>query len=215
VDPHGLNGADISHYVPNATGTGFIAFGEGGVDDAEDADIILHEYGHAIQDNQAPKVYSSSLFCNTEASAMAEGFGDYWQASNTRATSIAHKFDPACYGEWDHTPTCRRRVDSKKRYANIIHECHADGEIWSSALWEILTKLGNTEANRKVAGQLVLQSHTEMKGMRKTNPKFIDGGLALLKADITLKANRTFTASHKTIICAALKTNRGILVSGC
>ena len=33
-----------------------IKYGSGGVDDAEDADVILHEYGHAIQDDQVPAV---------------------------------------------------------------------------------------------------------------------------------------------------------------
>src|SRR5262249_21690305 len=31
-----------------------LSFGAGGVDDAEDGDIVLHEYGHSIQDNQVP-----------------------------------------------------------------------------------------------------------------------------------------------------------------
>ena len=30
----------------------YLRFGKGGVDDAEDAEVILHEYGHAIQDSQ-------------------------------------------------------------------------------------------------------------------------------------------------------------------
>src|SRR5215510_12801323 len=30
----------------------YMRFGKGGVDDAEDAEVILHEYGHAIQDSQ-------------------------------------------------------------------------------------------------------------------------------------------------------------------
>ena len=29
-----------------------LRFGKGGVDDAEDAEVILHEYGHAIQDSE-------------------------------------------------------------------------------------------------------------------------------------------------------------------
>src|SRR5215204_859576 len=39
---------DNSHYSPLGKD---LTFGTGGVDDAEDADIILHEYGHAIQDD--------------------------------------------------------------------------------------------------------------------------------------------------------------------
>src|SRR6185503_15856368 len=36
LDAHGLSDADNSHYVPSSTR---IAFGDGGVDDAEDADV--------------------------------------------------------------------------------------------------------------------------------------------------------------------------------
>ena len=31
-----------------------ISTGTGGVDDAEDPEVIWHEYGHAIQDDQVP-----------------------------------------------------------------------------------------------------------------------------------------------------------------
>ena len=41
--PHGFNGADNSSYSP---GTGRLQFGEGGVDDAEDSDVVHHELGH-------------------------------------------------------------------------------------------------------------------------------------------------------------------------
>ncbi len=221
VDAHAKEGADNSAYtIDKKRNIDYIAFGEGGIDDAEDADIILHEYGHAIQNDQAPLKYAQRLLCNTQAEAMGEGFGDYWQASNTRAISLAHKFDPACYGEWDNAgkgALCRRRVDSKKRFSDYKGvECHADGEIWSSGLWEILTKIGSTEASRRVADQLILQSHFEIRDMKTViSPKFVDGGAALLKADVTLKTKGIFTTSHKSIICTALKTNRGIPVPGC
>ena len=31
-----------------------ITLGKGGVDDAEDAEVIVHEYGHSVQDGQVP-----------------------------------------------------------------------------------------------------------------------------------------------------------------
>ena len=31
-----------------------ITLGKGGVDDAEDAEVIVHEYGHSVQDDQVP-----------------------------------------------------------------------------------------------------------------------------------------------------------------
>ena len=49
-----------------------LRFGKGGVDDAEDAEVILHEYGHAIHFSQ------NFSFASEEAGAISEGFGDYW-----------------------------------------------------------------------------------------------------------------------------------------
>lgn len=47
VDPHASNGNDNSFFsIPDGT----LNFGQGGVDDAEDADVILHELGHALHD---------------------------------------------------------------------------------------------------------------------------------------------------------------------
>ena len=52
-----------------------IKLGKGGVDDAEDAEVILHELGHAIQDSQqVPFGFGGSL----EAGSIGEGFADYW-----------------------------------------------------------------------------------------------------------------------------------------
>ena len=56
-----------------------LRFGKGGVDDAEDAEVILHEYGHAIQDSQSRRLRRSE-----EAGAIGEGFGDYWAATVSR-----------------------------------------------------------------------------------------------------------------------------------
>ena len=51
-----------------------LRFGKGGVDDAEDAEVILHEYGHAIHFSQ------NFSFASEEDGAISEGFGDYWSA---------------------------------------------------------------------------------------------------------------------------------------
>lgn len=193
VDPHGLSGADNSYYIANPIGAGYLAFGEGGVDDAEDADVILHEYGHAIQDNQAPGKYFG---CSTEAGAMGEGFGDYWASSNTYTTSIENLFDPACFAEWDGSPGCLRRVDKVKHYPeDKTGECHADGEIWSSALWALFKLSGKTVADR-----IILESH-----YRITNLSFPGGAEALFRGD-----NVRYAGNNKPTICLSMMS-RGII----
>ena len=64
--------ADNSAFFPRLD---TIRLGRGGVDDGEDADIIVHEYGHAIQDAQVPRFGRSRA-----ALSMGEGFGDYLAA---------------------------------------------------------------------------------------------------------------------------------------
>lgn len=46
-DPHANNGGDNSYYDSL---TQQLAFGEGGVDDAEDADVVIHELTHGLHD---------------------------------------------------------------------------------------------------------------------------------------------------------------------
>ncbi|OLC53017.1 MAG: hypothetical protein AUH92_06715 [Acidobacteria bacterium 13_1_40CM_4_69_4] len=188
VDPHGLNGADNSHYVGFPFGFGWIAFGEGGVDDAEDADVILHEYGHSIQDN----VTGGKYIGFGESGAQGEGFGDYWAFSN--GPTGPGSFDPACLAEWDFQGSCLRRLDSTKHYPeDIVHEVHDDGEIWSSTLHDIFLALG-----KPAADTIVLESHFLVPFF----PMFCNGAHALLDADGILyaRANRaaigTITAHH-------------------
>lgn len=128
-----------------------LRFGKGGVDDAEDAEVILHEYGHAIQDSQATPFGNFGF--SLEAGAIGEGFGDYFAV--TVSNVIAPTPDPACVADWDSVsytsrePHCLRRVDLDLHYPEDLNgRIHHDGQIWSRALWDIRNKLGATTADR-------------------------------------------------------------------
>jgi hypothetical protein len=134
-------GGDNSFYR-EGTGKLTITFGKGGVDDAEDAEVIVHEYGHSVQDNQVPGFGSTP-----EAGAIGEAFGDYLAV--TVSEHFAPTPDEPCVADWDSTsytstvPHCLRRVDGNKHYPeDLVGEVHADGEIWSRALWDIHEALG-------------------------------------------------------------------------
>src|SRR5262245_964963 len=123
-----------------------ITLGKGGVDDAEDAEVIVHEYGHSVQDGQVP-----GFGTNLESGSIGEGFSDYLAVVVTSwASGVPTLVPEACVADWDSVsyttsvPHCLRRIDGNKVYpADVVGEVHADGEIWSRALWDIRTGLGD------------------------------------------------------------------------
>lgn len=132
-----------------------LRFGKGGVDDAEDAEVILHEYGHAIHEG------SGFVFATEEAGAISEGFGDYWAVDF--ADVMAHRLGVperaplACVMDWDATsytsrvPHCLRRLDENLKYpGDLDGEVHDDGRIWSHALWDINRSIGHEKADTAI-----------------------------------------------------------------
>lgn len=148
LDPHGYNGQDNSHFSPSGN---WIAWGEGGVDDAEDADVVLHEYGHAIQYNINPN------WGGGESGALGEGFGDYWAASYSRATSqwATNSYHYNWVFNWDgHNPFWAGRILNDSRvYPFGGLPIHSAGQIWSAALMGIWNDLG-----REITDRLVIKS---------------------------------------------------------
>lgn len=170
VDSHGLSGADNSHYVPS---TGHLAFGEGGVDDAEDADVIWHEYGHSIQDNIVPG------WGGGEEGQMGEGFGDYWAGSYSWFKSPTFQINRVF--TWDgngDTWTGRLLVDPALHYpADCCGEVHASGTLWCSGLIDCLHRLG-----RPVMDAIVLDHHFALG----TSATMADAAAQVIQSDIDL-----------------------------
>ena len=127
-----------------------VTLGKGGVDDAEDAEVIVHEYGHSVQDGQVP-----GFGTTRESGAIGEAFGDYLAvAVSSWAAGTPASTPEACVADWDSVsytstvPHCLRRLDGVKHYPeDVVGEVHADGEIWSRALWDIRAALGDTRAS--------------------------------------------------------------------
>ncbi len=173
-------------------------FGKGGVDDAEDAEVILHEYGHAIQDSQmTPFGFGTSV----EAGSIGEGFGDYWAV--TVADVIAPTADPACVADWDSVsyttsePHCLRRVDTNLYYPEDLNgRVHHDGQIWSRALWDIRGALGNVTADTLILeAQFSFAADTNMPAA----------------AQATVDAARTLYGKRTAQIVLGIFQERGIL----
>ncbi len=166
---------DNSYYDPQKL---LINCGQGAVDDAEDADVVVHEYGHAVQDDQVPN-YGAGM----ESGAMGEGFGDYLALTMDR--TLSQKIDDQyCVASWDATaydtsiPPCLRRADSPKHYPeHAVNQVHTDGEMWSAALFALDLTLGADTMTR-----LVLESHFS----HSTTETFFGASQSILDTDANL-----------------------------
>ena len=142
-DPHGANGADNSFYS-----AGSLQFGEGGVDDAEDMDVVLHELGHGLHDF----ITNGSL---SQVNGLSEGTGDYWANSYKRSTGFWDITDPQYFWVfgWDgHNPFWNGRVTNYGAMypGGLTGSIHTDGQIWASVLLEIWEIVGREKMDAAV-----------------------------------------------------------------
>lgn len=142
-----------------------IRYGDGGVDDSDDGEIVVHEYGHAVHEDIVPGfVYAG------ESGAISEGFGDYFGATFG---------DNPLVGEWDAVsynpgpPPFLRRTDTAKHYPeDIVGQVHSDGEIISAAWWDFRNLVG-----AQIADQIVIEGMF-YTGTSATFQDFADGMVA-------------------------------------
>jgi len=135
-DPHWGDNTVNAQYLG---GEGRLRFGEGGVDSAEDADIVLHELGHGLHD----WVTDGNL---GRTHGLSEGSSDYWAASYTRGLGLMSESDPGYHtlARWGLRPSFGgRTVDYGGRYPfDLTGAIHTDGQIWASAVMAVWDELG-------------------------------------------------------------------------
>lgn len=140
-DAHGANSADNSFYS-----NGQLQFGEGGVDDAEDADVILHELGHGLHD----WITGGGL---SQVNGLSEGSGDYWAVSYSRSLNQWTSDTPQynwVFG-WDgHNPFWNgRTTDYGASYSGgLVGQIHTDGQIWGTVLMKIWDGIGREKTDK-------------------------------------------------------------------
>jgi Fungalysin metallopeptidase (M36)/Fungalysin/Thermolysin Propeptide Motif len=187
-----------------------IEYGSGGVDDAEDADVILHEYGHAIQDDQVRWFGSGN-----QAGAIGEGFGDYWAAAMSSRSRGTSNRDNVCIFDWDGVSygrfapalnrKCGRRADRNETLSEAQAECgfaiHCVGEVWSSALWDLRGQIGRMAFDRILLASQFFYT---------TDEQFDEAVEALIAAD-----QASTGGENQDEICAEMETQRGISVGDC
>ena len=165
VDTDGVNGDDNSHYSGGSSD--YLAFGHGCVNDSEDADVILHEYGHGIQAN------INSGWSGGDTGAMGEGFGDYWAASYSYSTPNGKIYHPEWAFSWDGHGACwggrltnrtNALYNSSKTYG--AHQSVTENgvtfqsdELWSAPLYESMVALIAAGKPRANIDKIILEAH--------------------------------------------------------
>ncbi len=154
VDAHGLLGADQSLFKFSAQ-PNTIEYGTGGVDDAEDAEVVVHEYGHALSQSASP---NTTVNATTERLAIEEGWADYLDVSHFKKLDDYNWekiFDWDGHNEfWEGINT-----NTQKHYPeDMQNRRDADRELWSTPLLCISDKLGKPTADSLLLQLLYFQT---------------------------------------------------------
>lgn len=176
IDPHGTSADNSFFTYPN-----FIYFGTGGVDDAEDADVLLHEYSHFLSRNAAPNTN-----VGMERQGLDEGLGDYVAASYSQAIST---FKKEWVYNWDghNEYWSGRSVNTTRLYPNDkLNNIYKDGEMWSSTLMQIHDELGRGKTD-----SILFESIYQYA----SNMSYPMAAQALLKTDSLL-----FTGANSSVL---------------
>jgi hypothetical protein len=213
---------DNSFYTP---GDRLIRFGTGGVDDAEDGDVVVHEYGHSIQDSQ-----DRGFGSGDQASGLGEGFGDFMSVINT---AISQPPVPSgyltkaefCVFDWDGTggyggpgvKPCGRvsngsdgvntfpQAQTKCRLPGGHLEIHCLGEVWTHGLDDLLNGIPLEGGKPPIVIDLLTSQFAYVD-----NESFGQAVGALVAAD-----NAVYGGAHKSAICTEMEINRGIPTTAC
>jgi len=178
IDAHALNGSDNSNFNP-----GFapprLQFGEGGVDDAEDADVVIHEYGHAIMHSAAPNTNNG-----TQRKTLDEAVGDYFASSYSRAISSFRWEDVFTWDGHNEYWLGRSSVSSDHYPEDLQNNIYLDADIWSATLMQIWGDIG-----REATDAIMLQAAYSFS----ENMTMPQAAMLFLQADTLLYNGAHFT----------------------
>ncbi|MEV8431171.1 hypothetical protein [Streptomyces chartreusis] len=147
------------------------------MDNAEDTEDTVHEYGHAVHHAQAPG-FASSM----ETGSIGETFGDYPALAVDEHAAPPYgrplKADVACCvacaadrDSVTHSdaPHCPHRINSDQTHADRISNVHTDSEIWPHALLDIHTTPAPPNTHRTTVNTQLSSPRHQLHDCRANN----------------------------------------------
>lgn len=185
VDPHALSGSDQSYFSPGSF-PNKIYFGDGNVDDAEDADVCVHEYGHFVSETASP----SSNY-GMQRTSLDEGFCDYLAGSYSKALN---SFNDQWTFNWDgHNEFWKGRILNTTRIYpdSLTSSIYRNGEMWAASLYELHNDIG-----RVATDSLILQAHYSYT----QNMSMADGAQLVIDAVTLLNNGKYYCPIYKALL---------------
>ena len=156
VDPHAST-EDNSFYYPTVNA---LFFGTGGIDDAEDADVLIHEYGHSLMYDAMFGVSSGNTpdTLGFDVRCIAEGYCDYLAGSYSLTLD---SFGSDRVYNWDGNNAeilwFGRPLTTTEHYSDWgtgEEFLYSNGTIWADALWQARQVLSADTADAVVLSSL-------------------------------------------------------------
>lgn len=194
VDAHYGHADQSSFSFNEIEQNGVLRFGDGGVDDAEDADVIVHEYTHALNRSINPSPISGN-----EREAIEEGSCDFIALTYSRSLS---NFNYDKIFNWDgHNEFWigRSLTNTRSYPSDLENYLYSDAPLWTSALAEIHDYFGRTISERL----LFSSTYSYFPYMTMT-----------AAASLYLQADTLLYGAAHTDVISIIFCNRGLL-EGC
>ena len=170
VDVNALNGSDNSMFS-SSSNPPRLFFGEGGVDDAEDSDVVIHEYGHAISHSANGGSNNGS-----ERETLDEAFGDYLCSSYSKMIDPFNWYNVFTWDGHNEFWSGRSGLNSMNKMYPVVFggNIYEHTDLWVCAVMEINDKIG-----RQTTDQLAIEAlYGYFSGM-----SFSDAAMLIVQAD--------------------------------
>jgi len=161
IDTHTDYGDDNSFFDPYPRPY-HLEFSVGNVDDAEDGQVVIHEFGHSLS-----VIASVGTTFGNERLSMEEGQADYVAMSYSKSLN-KHKSNEVFSWDGHNEFWPGYSINTSRTYLNLTGSIASDREVWSTVLMCINDKLGRNIADSLIFSYYFLQApNTNMPQMAR------------------------------------------------